>query len=42
MAKHQFGIMKIPPQKGVRYDEYAPDKYDCIDVDDEIVEILCS
>ena len=42
MAKHQFGIMKIPPQKGVRYDEYEPDKYDCIDVDDKIVEILCS
>ncbi len=42
MAKHQFGIMATTPQDGVRYDEYQPEKYGCIDVDDEIVEILCS
>ena len=42
MAKHQFGIMAAAPQYGVRYDEYQPEKYGCIDVDDEIVEILCS
>lgn len=38
MAKHEFGIMKSDPVKGCRYDEYVPQKYDCISVDDECVE----
>ena len=38
MAKHEFGIMQTPPQKGVRYDEYEPHKYNCISVDDEYIE----
>ncbi len=40
MAKHEFGIMPAPPQKGNRYDEYEPSKYNCISVDDELVEVL--
>lgn len=35
MAKHEFGIFEIAPQKGVRYDEYEPHKYGCISVSDE-------
>ena len=38
MAKHEFGIMQTAPQKGKRYDEYAPRKYNCITVDDDYLE----
>lgn len=38
MAKHEFGIMQSPPIKGVRYDEYEPEKYNCISVDDDFIE----
>ena len=38
MAKHEFGIMQNAPVKGIRYDEYEPQKYDCISVDDEYIE----
>ena len=38
MAKHEFGIMPTPPQKGKRYDDYEPEKYNCISIDDEIIE----
>ena len=38
MAMHEFGIMKELPQAGCRYDEYIPEKYDCISIDDDIVE----
>jgi len=38
MAKHEFGIMKSDPIKGHRYDEYEPQKYDCISVEDEYIE----
>lgn len=38
MAKHEFGIMESVPQKGKRYDEYEPQKYDCISVCDEHLE----
>ena len=40
MAKHDFGIMTTAPRPGVRYDEYEPQKYNCISVDDDYVEIL--
>ena len=40
MAKHEFGIMAKTPEKGKRYDEYEPEKYNCICVDDEYVEKL--
>ena len=38
MAKHEFGIMQTAPQKGQRYDVYAPQKYNCITVDDGCLE----
>ena len=38
MAKHEFGIMQLAPKKGERYDEYEPQKYNCISVDDIYVE----
>lgn len=38
MAKHEFGIMPNAPEKGKRYDEYEPQKYNCICVDDELIE----
>ena len=37
MAKHGFGIMDIPPVHGQRYDEYEPQKYNCISVDDDYI-----
>lgn len=40
MAKHQFGIMKQNPKPGKRYDEYEPEEYCCIAVEDEIIEKL--
>ena len=42
MAKHEFGIMKSDPIKGHRYDEYEPQKYDCISVEDEYIERIGS
>lgn len=38
MAKHEFGIMESDPVKGRRYDDYEPQKYDCISVDDDYIE----
>ena len=38
MAKHEFGIMQNVPKKGIRYDEYEPQKYNCISVNDDYVE----
>lgn len=38
MAKHEFGIMPREPKSGERYDEYEPEKYNCICVDDEDFE----
>lgn len=38
MAKHEFGIMPNPPKQGERYDEYEPQKYNCISVDDNYLE----
>ena len=38
LAKHEFGIMQIAPEKGKRYDEYEPQKYDCISVNDDYLE----
>ena len=40
MAMHEFGIMKELPKAGCRYDEYVPGKYDCISIDDDIVEVF--
>ncbi len=42
MAKHEFGIMEAAPEKGRRYDEYEPQKYNCISVNDDYLEdIVC-
>ncbi len=42
MAKHEFGIMQTPPQEGKRYDEYEPEKYGCISVNDDYLEDIVS
>lgn len=42
MAKHEFGIMQTPPQKGERYDTYEPRKYNCIAVSDDYLESIVS
>lgn len=40
MAKHEFGMMQSAPKLGKRYDEYEPQKYRCISVDDDDVETI--
>ena len=42
MAMHEFGIMKELPKAGCRYDEYVPEKYDCISIDDDFVEVFAN
>jgi len=38
MAKHEFGIMEKAPVMGQRYDEYEPERYNCISVNDDYIE----
>lgn len=38
MANHEFGIMQTAPEKGKRYDDYEPQKYNCISVNDDCLE----
>ena len=38
MARHEFGIMQNAPEPRKRYDEYEPQKYNCISVDDNYIE----
>lgn len=38
MAKHEFGMMQDAPEQGKRYDEYEPQNYNCISVDDAYLE----
>jgi len=38
MPKHEFGLMPDTPKPKARYDEYEPEKYACIVVDDELIE----
>lgn len=40
MPKHEFGIMERPPIPGERYDRYEPERYNCICVDDTLIEGL--
>ncbi len=35
MLRHGFGIMPEDPRPGIQYEEYEPDKYNCIFVEDE-------
>lgn len=40
MLKHQFGIMMTDPEPEQIFEEYEPEKYDCIAVDDEYVQAV--
>ena len=40
LARHELGIMQNAPKPRKRYDEYEPQKYNCISVDNEYVEII--
>ncbi len=42
MAKHEFGLMETDPVPGVWYDEYEPQNYNCISIDDDYIEPLLS
>lgn len=38
LASHEFGIMESNPISGKRYDDYEPEKYNCISIDDDYIE----
>ena len=38
MATHEFGIMMKAPEEGKQYNEYEPQKYNCISVSDDYLE----
>ena len=38
MLKHEFGMMMADPEPEQIFEEYEPEKYDCIAVDDEYVQ----
>ena len=38
MLKHEFGMMMVDPKPGQIFEEYEPEKHDCIAVDDECVQ----
>lgn len=40
MLKHEFGMMMADPEPGQKFEEYDPEKYDCIAVDDECVQAV--
>lgn len=40
MPKHEFGIMQKAPMPGEQFDQYEPEKYNCIFVDDKFIEPL--
>ena len=40
MAKHEFGIIQVAPQPKKRYEQYEPEKYHCISVDDKYIKPL--
>ncbi len=42
MSKHNFGIMNNKPMNEERFDEYEPNKYNCISVDDDFIESILS
>ncbi len=42
MADHKFGIMQTAPNKGKRYDDYEPQKYNCISVNDDYLEDIAA
>ncbi len=40
MPRHEFGIMKREPLKGMRFDIYEHQKYNCISINDDFIEPL--
>lgn len=40
MPKHEFGLMEKPPRLHARYDKYEPEKYHCVEIDDDDIEPL--
>ena len=42
MSKHNFGIMNNKPMNEEKFDEYEPNKYNCISVDDDFIESILS
>jgi hypothetical protein len=42
MPRHEFGILQSEPIKGIRFDNYEPEKYNCIPVDDDFIEPILS
>lgn len=41
MTSHEFGIMPLAPKLHEQYNEYAPWKYNCIFIDDTLIERIC-
>ena len=39
MPKHEFGIMQKEPSFYEHYDTYEPQKYNCIAVDDDFINL---
>ena len=37
MAKHEFGILAETPRPGKIFDEYEPEKFNCISIDDDYI-----
>ena len=42
MANHEFGIMQIPPEYGKQYEDFEPEKYNCISVNDDYIESVAN
>ncbi|MBQ9518512.1 MAG: hypothetical protein IJR59_01295 [Firmicutes bacterium] len=42
MLKHKFGIMQEPPQKGEKFYNYSPQRFNCISVNDDFIMPLLS
>lgn len=40
MPKHEFGLMEKTPELYARYDKYEPEKYHCIEIEDDDIEPL--
>ena len=38
MPKHEFGIMKTDPKPTQVFDDYEPEKYNCLSIDDAYIE----
>lgn len=38
MPRHEFGLMPQAPRAHERYDQYEPERYGCISVDDTLIE----